>query len=156
MADQTYFFYVENPYWRPSYADSIEILLQEIPPYVEKIRKFVANPMNEDYVKGFLEEHNRTYISEICSSENRIFLKEHIEQLEDLEKCDSLEERTKLKIKNLQEATKYAFGKTLSERICNRDFTVELAKKLNGIIGRDLFSNAAKTATLLIYGNVRR
>ncbi|GJQ69240.1 hypothetical protein Trydic_g6389 [Trypoxylus dichotomus] len=138
MATNKKFIYEEKPHWRPFYAEEINVLLTEIPAYLDQVKRFVSNEFNKEFTQGFLEEYRNIYIAEICSGENRLIC----EIKEGLLQTQHLNYRNAMKIKNLSEAITYAFG----EKFCAEDgtpsFTVEFAKELNKIIGKGLFDNA--------------
>lgn len=147
MADNSKeFVYEEKPYWRPSYAEEISVLLEEIPKNIARINEFVTDESYGEYVNGFLEEYRNIYLKEICSAENRIIcdFEDGVLQLRDVDNKRIESDRHTLKIKNLLQALAYTFGDTFSVKSYNHEFTVGLAKKINEIIGKGLFDNCGE------------
>lgn len=131
--------YVEIPFWKPDYAGGISGLLNDIPTYFEHVKKFVKDPRNDEFVKGFFTYHRLLYLTECNNGENT-----GTKTLESTETALSGNycSRNNKKTQNLSNALNYLFGDSLLVESLNHEFNVELAKKLNKLIGDELFDNA--------------
>lgn len=130
--------FVETPDWRPKYAVGISELLNDIPKYSERIKSFMRNSDNNEFIKGFLRYHRLLYLTEYNRSENAdtpTF--EYIETM--LNERDNSKYK---KIQNLSNALNYLFENSQLRESLNLEFNIELAKKLNELIGDGLFENA--------------
>jgi hypothetical protein len=62
--------YVEKPYWCTEYAIPTSYQLEEIPKLLKRILKFVRNPSNLEFLKGYSKELKYIYLTECNRGEN--------------------------------------------------------------------------------------
>jgi fido (protein-threonine AMPylation protein) len=128
-----------NPYWRPPYAVSVEILLEQIPFLFDRGKRFLKDPQNDDYVAGFVKFYRSYYITECNRGENT-----GTQTFEETEVAltTALEDRDYQKIRNFSSAISHIFQDSLVVDQLQHQFTPSLAKKIDELIGNGVFRNA--------------
>jgi fido (protein-threonine AMPylation protein) len=128
-----------HPYWRPPYAVTVEILLEQIPFLFDRVKRFLKDPQNDDYVAGFVEFYRSYYITECNRGENT-----GTQTFEDTEVAltTALEHRDYQKTRNFSSAISHIFQDSLVVEQLQHQFTPSLAKKIDGLIGNGVFRNA--------------
>ncbi|KAF2895358.1 hypothetical protein ILUMI_10812 [Ignelater luminosus] len=130
--------FVEQPHWRPTYAAGIRELLTEIPQLFERVKTYVIDNEHEDFMKGFVDAYRNLYLTECNRGENTGTLTVAETELALRESNNSLE-KNQSKTLNLSQAVSYLFGESLYVETLRHEFNIDLAKKLNEIIGDGLF-----------------
>ncbi|KAK9721961.1 Fic/DOC family [Popillia japonica] len=120
----------EHPFWRAPYADNISTLLPRIKKYNAAVRNFVQNPEYAEFVQGDIDAYRELFITEF----NRANSKEAADK--------DLSEKQQLRRRNVTQAIDELFGNVLVTDSLRMRFDVDLAKKLDEIIGKDLIEDA--------------
>ncbi|KAK9721964.1 Fic/DOC family [Popillia japonica] len=120
----------EHPYWRAAHADNISTLLPRIKKFNKAIRKFAGKPENVYFVQGCIDQHREFFITEF----NRVESKDAADA--------DVSEKQALKRRNVTKAIDDLFGNVLVTDSLRLRFDVDLAKKINETIGKDLITDA--------------
>jgi hypothetical protein len=102
--------FANRPYWRPSYAVTVEILLEQIPFLFDRVKRFLKDPENDDFVAGFVNIYRSHYITECNRGENTGT--QTFEETE-IALTTSLEHRDYQKTRNLSSAISHIFQDSL-------------------------------------------
>jgi fido (protein-threonine AMPylation protein) len=127
------------PYWRPPYAVTVEILLKQLPLLFDRIKRFLNDPQNHDYVAGFVEIYRSHYITECNRGENTGT--QTFEETE-IALTTSLEHGDYKKNLNFSSAISHILQDSLVVEQLQHQFTPTLAKKIDVLIGNGVFCNA--------------
>lgn len=131
--------FANRPYWRLPYAVDVEILLEQIPILFARVKQFLKDPENDEFVTGFVNIYRSHYITECNRGENTGT--QTFEETE-IALTTSLEDRNYQKTRNLSLAISHMFQDRLILEQLQHKFTPTLAKKINELIGNGLFRNA--------------
>lgn len=139
----------DTPYWWWCPTDeTIAQLLNQIPFLFDKVKKFVEHPTNTDFVRGFMEIHRIDYLIECNRGEKTgTQTKEETEKVikrlhQQQHHHHNTLERNEKKTENLFKAL--IFAEELYCCVKNYKIDINLTKKINKIIGDELFSSAGQ------------
>ncbi|KAK9721962.1 hypothetical protein QE152_g19916 [Popillia japonica] len=123
-----------KPFENSQETDNISTLLPRIKKYNEAIREFAGNPENFCFVQGFIDVYRELFITEF----NRVESKNPADE--------DVSEKQELKRRNVTKAIDDLFGdlfgNVLVTHSLEMDFDVNLVKKLDETIGKDLIRDA--------------